>query len=66
MSSMNSQKAIRVNKHDQERIKNKRPVESTWFIPKSWNRSKFVHNGCLYEQIGNRWYLMKEEFCERS
>ena len=62
MSSTSSPKAIRVSKYDQERIKGK-ALSKDGVIPIGWWSTSFVANCCLHEKIGNRWYLMKEEFC---
>ena len=60
---MNLQKAIRLDKYQQSKIKDKQPITNLR-IPPNWNKTKWIQDECLYEQIGNRWYLMKEGFYE--
>ena len=62
MSSMNSLKATLIDHYQQAKIKNKEPVNVR--APKEWNRDKWIQDGCLFERIGGRWYLMKEDFYE--
>ena len=61
MSSTSSPKGIRITKYDQKRIEGK-VLAKEGIIPIHWNRTKFMSGGNLYEKIGFRWYLMKEDF----
>lgn len=61
MSFMNSPKAILIGRYDQDRIKGKKEARSG-VIPPHWNKTKFMSGGNFYEKVGNKWYLMKEDF----